>query len=36
VRDPNAAGEPGAQEAQGGEQPAREDDDRPGWWAPGS
>jgi hypothetical protein len=36
VREPNAATDSGAQDAQSGEQPAREDDDRPGWWAPGS
>ena len=35
VRDPNAAAQD-AQDRDGGEQPAREDDDRPGWWAPGS
>ena len=36
VREPNASAESGEPDAQSGEQPAREDDDRPGWWAPGS
>jgi hypothetical protein len=39
VRDPNAEAEHGAQDEQGrdgAEQSSRDDDDRPGWWAPGS